>query len=188
MPTVYFVDSSPYLAHYGVVGMKWGVRRYQPYPDGYHGDGHFVGDEKSRKKLESTAKKNVKTAYSNLRKHRVSSKQALSEIDEAKRILGEQTVKDILKSEYKKVQTLNALKTGGYVAAGIVATTALGGAIGSVASSYVAANSLGYAVAAGAGKPLLNAAVSGALKDTHVFDKEDPDAIFKAQAEQRKRR
>ena len=39
------------LYHFGIKGMHWGIRRYQPYPSNYHGDGKYTG--RTKKKLRA---------------------------------------------------------------------------------------------------------------------------------------
>lgn len=53
---------SEYIAHHGVQGMHWGVRRYQPYPSDYSGDGVYKGEPKKSFRERHAEQKRIKEA------------------------------------------------------------------------------------------------------------------------------
>lgn len=57
MPFYVLKDHDDEIYHHGIMGMKWGVRRFQPYPKDYNGSGKMIGEAVI--KVKQTAQKTM---------------------------------------------------------------------------------------------------------------------------------
>lgn len=90
-----------YLSHHGVLGMKWGIRRYQPYPDGKKG--RFVGEKKHKEitKKEFDRIKEIHDGLSSKEKYYLGDQLVSKYTSYAKSKNGAYIILDDYKGDYK---------------------------------------------------------------------------------------
>lgn len=157
-----------YLAHYGVLGMKWGVRRYQPYPNGKKGT--YVGKKKHAKsavnylygKARIENNRNYKQGKITKEERNKLNKAMLSE--ELKELRDINKFNKVLsKEDYEKVTSPSWRK----------ATTLKYGALGLLIPGYTLANNIKQATEKWGDyskdtKKIVNQILQNAMKDTGI--------------------
>lgn len=108
------------LYHYGILGMKWGIRRFQPYPKGQGHKGKFLGRKtKDQKKVEKQrakppSKKAIKDMTDQELKEvvdRLQMEKRYRDLTTAQKSQGQKLVADILNDAAKQAASAYVKKT-----------------------------------------------------------------------------
>ncbi len=102
-----------FLAHHGILGQKWGIRRFQPYPKGYHGDGKFTGKlSEKAKQIRNVAQLNAITVK-NRAKQAIGKHRAFDTIEDVQdtKIARDFINSDEHKRAYKKYAKINSQRS-----------------------------------------------------------------------------
>ena len=120
-------DYRDYLAHHGVLGMHWGIRRYQPYSIGYQRKGGEEGKFLGRKAKEASGSK--RGASSNQNRGNGSSNEQVSSSSSKKNYVSGRSKKSWDLNDEQKAKLEKALKVAAVVGASAVTVAAVGYAV-----------------------------------------------------------